>query len=83
MGWHELTNGELLEKAATAFDVMVTVDKSLLHQQSRADLPLPVIVLRATSNTIGSVAVLASDVLKLLGQALQRRVYVLSRLSEQ
>lgn len=79
MGWEDLSNGELLAKAATSFDLMVTVDKSLLHQQNRTDLPLPVLVLRATSNTIGSVAVLAPEVLKLLGQALQNRVYILNR----
>ncbi len=81
MGWEDLANEELLAKA-TAFDLTVTVDKILFHQQTRTDLPLPVLVLRATSNAIGSVAVLASEVLKLLGQALQERVYVLNRAIE-
>ena len=78
LGWDDLSNGLLLAKIAESgkFDVMVTIDKSLAHQQSTRDLPLPVIVIRTTSNAIDILAVSAPEVLKLLGQALQKRVYV-------
>jgi hypothetical protein len=33
-GWAGVKNGELLRLAATAFDVLITVDRSLEYQQS-------------------------------------------------
>jgi len=35
LGWHTLTNGELLRAAEEAgFDVLVTTDKNLVYQQN-------------------------------------------------
>ena len=37
-GWHALSNGELLQAAETAgFDLLVTTDQNLRHQQNLAD----------------------------------------------
>jgi len=44
MGWHRLRNGKLLSTAAGQFDVMLTVDQNLRHQQNLTNLPLAVIV---------------------------------------
>jgi hypothetical protein len=53
MNWETLRNGELLAAAAGAgFDVMVTVDRNLKHQQDAASLPLAVIVLVARTNRL-------------------------------
>lgn len=46
MGWGALTNGELL--AATVrggFDVLVTCDQNIRHQQNLAGVPLGIVVL--------------------------------------
>ena len=75
MGWADLKNGALLSAAGMKFAAFITVDRSLMHQQNRQDLPLPVILIRARDNKIESLAVWATDVIKLLGQDLQRRVY--------
>lgn len=49
MGWAELRNGDLLAAAEQRFDVMVTTDQSLRHQQNLAARKLAVLVLSTTS----------------------------------
>jgi len=82
MGWQDESNGRLLVLAATGFDVVLTVDKSLSRQQSLTDLPIPVIVMRCRSNSINALARHAPGLLSLLNQSLQRRVYVLDEPQE-
>lgn len=49
-GWSELKNGDLLRAAAAAnFDVFVTADKSLQHQQNLARSQLGIVVLPTNS----------------------------------
>ncbi len=49
MGWSELDNGELLKRAEAEFDVLITTDKNLRHQQNIAAFRLAVLVLPTTS----------------------------------
>jgi predicted nuclease of predicted toxin-antitoxin system len=49
-GWSDLSNGELLDKSEQeGFEVLVTTDKNLRHQQSLAARKLAIIVLHTTS----------------------------------
>ncbi len=50
MGWQQLDNGELLEKASGRFDVVLTMDKSIPSQQVIARHALAVLVIKARSN---------------------------------
>lgn len=50
MGWDGTKNGALLRRAAGEFDVLLTVDSNLEHQQDRSALPIAVVVLIAFSN---------------------------------
>ncbi|MET0626427.1 MAG: DUF5615 family PIN-like protein [Pyrinomonadaceae bacterium] len=51
-GFKGLKNGRLLQAAAAGrYDVLVTVDQNLQHQQNPETLPLPVIVLSAKRST--------------------------------
>jgi hypothetical protein len=45
-----LKNGALLRRASELFDVFVTVDANLKHQQNVVKLGIAVLVLRAVSN---------------------------------
>lgn len=45
MGWRQLSNGELLAKAAKAFDVLVTTDKKIRYEHNLERLPIPVVEL--------------------------------------
>src|SRR5207248_9814319 len=56
MGWSGLENGELLARAAAAgFDAMITNDRGLEYEQNQGGLPIGVIVLLASSNTIEAI----------------------------
>jgi len=60
--WTGLKNGALLRVAAEAFDVFVTMDRNLPHQQHLAALDLAVVVIRAVSNSFVDVASLMTEV---------------------
>lgn len=48
-GWSALRNGELLAKAEAEFDVLVTTDRNLRHQQNLAGRRIAILVLPTTS----------------------------------
>jgi hypothetical protein len=49
MAWAELDNGALLKAAEAQFDVPITTDRNLRHQQSLAGRRLAILVLPTTS----------------------------------
>lgn len=61
MGWQGVKNGELLHLAASEFDVFITADKNLRHQQNLATLPISVVVLIASSNELHGLVPLVAD----------------------
>jgi len=48
-GWSALRNGELLARAEAEFDLLITTDRSLRHQQNLAARKLAIVVLPTTS----------------------------------
>ena len=56
LGWAGTKNGALLRRAAAdgfeVFEVFVTVDRNLEHQQHVPDVALAVVALRARSNDV-------------------------------
>lgn len=53
-GWAGIKNGKLLQLIADSsqFDLFLTMDKSLPHQQQLNDLSFAVVILRTSSNSI-------------------------------
>jgi len=51
-GWSGKQNGELLDLAESAFDVLVTLDSQLRHQQRLAGRKLAILVLAARTNRL-------------------------------
>jgi len=49
-GWDSKTNGELLTLAEKEFDVLLTTDRGIPHQQDLSRFELTVVVLTARSN---------------------------------
>lgn len=58
-GWASKKNGELLDAAQHEFDVLLTMDRGMRHQQNLADFDLAVILLRARSNRLEDLEPLA------------------------
>src|SRR5450432_3910765 len=67
MGWSGVKNGLLLiQAAAAAFDVMVTMDSGVPYQQNLSTLPLAIVVLSAASNDIDDLRPLIPQLLNTL-----------------
>ena len=65
-GWSGVANGELLQLAATRFDVFVTADQNLQYQQNLSALPIAVAVLVARDNQVESLRLPATELLSRL-----------------
>ena len=61
-GWAGKSNGELLRLAEKEFDVLLSTDKGIPHQQNVSRLGLAVILLRARSNAQEDLAPLMDEV---------------------
>jgi predicted nuclease of predicted toxin-antitoxin system len=75
-GWSGLTNGRLLAVAQREFDCLLTVDRSLVFQQSLPQFAIAVLVLRARTNRIADLAPLVPRVLELLPTLQPGRFFV-------
>ena len=64
MGWAGIRNSELLAKAESRFDVLLTADKNLRYQQNLNSLALAIIVF--PSNRLSVVRALALRVMEAL-----------------
>jgi hypothetical protein len=60
--------------AAGSFDVLLTADRNLEHQQNLTTLPISVVVLVAPTNRIESLAPLVPELLELLKALPPRRL---------
>jgi len=66
MQWDRYENGDLLNVAQAEFDILLTTDANLYHQNKVADYNLAVIVLRAYRNSYQALAPLMGEVLQAL-----------------
>src|SRR6266705_4607365 len=75
LGWTGIQNGELLSKAVEAgFDVLVTMDSNMVHQQNIGRYAIAVVALRARSNRLADTRPLMPALLALLPQVQPRTV---------
>jgi predicted nuclease of predicted toxin-antitoxin system len=66
-GWAGLENGAVLDKAVEdGFEVLITMDSSMVHQQNIAQYAIAVVALRAKSNRLADTRPLMRAVLRLL-----------------
>lgn len=71
--WTGITNGQLLQMAATdGFEAFITPDTNIEFQQNMAKLPLIVIVVRAHTNRIQDLTPLMPELLEHLTTAAPR-----------
>ena len=66
IGWAGITNGELLSRAASRFDVLLTMDAGFVDQLNPANYNIAVVVLRAHSNRLDDTSPLMPKVLTTL-----------------
>jgi predicted nuclease of predicted toxin-antitoxin system len=69
IGWAGIENGELLRRAVEAgFDVLVTMDSNMVHQQNIDRFAIAVVALRAASNRLADTRPLMPALLAGLSQ---------------
>jgi hypothetical protein len=66
IGWAGLKNGALLAEAEKRFDVLLTMDSNMVHQQNLSRFRIAVIALQARSNRLADTRPLMSKLLTLL-----------------
>jgi hypothetical protein len=76
-GFKGLKNGLLLKAAAASYDVLITVDQNLQHQQNPETLPIMVIVLSARRSTYPMLRPLMPRALEALEKIEAGRVVVI------
>lgn len=63
-GWSSLSNGKLLKRAASEFDVLVTADQNLPHQQNLSQFSIAIVVVVARTNQLLDYLPLKDDLLQ-------------------
>ena len=66
IGWAGLKNGALLAEAEKSFDVLVTMDGNISHQQNLPKYKIAVIALKAASNRLADTRPLMPKVIAAL-----------------
>ena len=62
-GWQGVKNGELLQRAQDAFEVLVTMDRNLEFQQTLSSLDLCVVLALASSNRMANLSPIVPAIL--------------------
>jgi predicted nuclease of predicted toxin-antitoxin system len=75
-GWGGKENGELLSLAEEAFDVLVTLDGNMRHQQYLPGYALAVVLITARSNKRSALEPAMLEVNRVIGQARPGELYV-------
>jgi hypothetical protein len=75
MGWTEIKNGQLLALVAARFDVFLTVDQNLPHQQNYTDLDVAIVVLKGKTSRLADLRPHVPEFLALLPSVLPGWVY--------
>jgi hypothetical protein len=66
IGWAGLKNGALLSQAEKEFDVLLTMDSNMVHQQNLANYEIAIVALKAKSNRLADTQPLMPKVLAIL-----------------
>jgi predicted nuclease of predicted toxin-antitoxin system len=77
MGWAGIKDGQLLNLAASEFDVFITVDRNLSFQQNLPKFDIAVVVLQAQSNRLADLKPLAPQILAILEEAAKGQTTVI------
>jgi predicted nuclease of predicted toxin-antitoxin system len=68
-GWAGIKNGVLLKLIIPAFDIFITLDSNLVHQQNLEGVDLCVITLHSVNSRYETLQPLVPDMLRAIGDA--------------
>jgi len=78
MGWGGIQNGRLLTLAQSQFDIFLTLDQGIPHQQNLGKYEIAVLLLRAASNDIDDLKPLVPLILAAIPTAQKRALTVVA-----
>jgi len=78
-GWNGITNGALLELVTGEFDVFITIDSNILHQQDLDKLDICLIVLHGPNSNYETLQPLIPEVKRALEKAEEHTVFHVGR----
>jgi hypothetical protein len=76
-GFGGLKNGQLLRRIIGGFDVLITTDKSIQHQQNLAAWDIAFVLLRAPSNDIADIEPLMPKLMARWGEIAPGKLLVI------
>lgn len=76
--WNGYKNGRLLRAAQKDFDVLVTLDQNLQHQQNLRSVDLGIVVIRSKSSLFDDVAPLIPEVNEAIRAVQPKQLVVVS-----
>jgi predicted nuclease of predicted toxin-antitoxin system len=68
-GWASIKNGALLKLIVPDFDVFITMDSNLVHQQNIRDIDICIITLHAVNSRYETLQPLVSEILKAIAES--------------
>lgn len=74
-GWEGKRNSELLRLAENAFDVLITMDNGIEHQQNLPGYDIVVILIEARSNRLSDTKPVIEEINRLLNRAKPGQLY--------
>ena len=63
MGWSHLKNGKLLREAATKFEVLVSTDQGIEHQNNLNEIGIAIVVLMPKRNKLSEILPMLPEIL--------------------
>ncbi|MCY4361037.1 MAG: hypothetical protein OXE42_02450 [Gammaproteobacteria bacterium] len=78
IGWAGKRNGDLLQLASGEFNLFITVDKNLQHQQTIENYDIAVVVLDAVSNKYEELTKLIPSLINKIHNLEKGRIHTLS-----
>ena len=80
MGWRGLKNGKLLTATSnTGFEILLTVDKQMRHQQNMSYYPIAIVIFNSHFTTLGDVLPLLPSFEARLGEFTPYSINVISQ----
>ena len=80
MKWCGVKNGELMSLCVTnQFDIILTIDKNILHQQNVEKFPLTIVVLNSLTSKIEELILFIPSFLKQVPDFEQHKAYIIEK----
>lgn len=68
-GWASIKNGALLKLIIPDFDIFITIDNNLVHQQNMQGVDLCIITIHAVNSRYETLQPMVADILKAINDA--------------